>query len=171
MGIDPLTHKPLQPPTTDQPPQEPPKVQGPPPTPPPVATTTEPTSTITESAKDDSDKIMELVNNDFCIDEIPVIEPHEMLISCDENSSTPSSSTSSSSSSNLVDELQFPVAAGFDDYYSGIMINDIWYDDFSGLDKLINDIDSDLNSGNVTAVENPVPQYPMMITDEESWKF
>ncbi|KAI3462169.1 hypothetical protein Pfo_018832 [Paulownia fortunei] len=184
MGIDPLTHKPLPPPTTDQPSQEPPletaadqnkmeEVMM-------ISPAAEPPSlesTISESDKDDKDKIItscafdsiELVNNDFCIDEIPVIEPHEILLSCDENSSTPSSSSTSSSSSysstNMLEELQF--SPNFDDYYSGIMINNIWYDDFSGLDLLIDHDSWD----NATVAEPPMVQYPIMVTDEESWNF
>ncbi|KAL0396449.1 UNVERIFIED_CONTAM: Transcription factor [Sesamum calycinum] len=145
MGIDPLTHKPLPPPAApDQPPQEPPAAQEPPEaaaedqnkieevidipatSDQPKPTSVESTINNSESAKKnlDDDNIMELVNinNDFCIDEIPVIEPHEILISCDENSSTPSSSSSSSSSSyssNVLEELQF--SPSFDDYYSEIM--------------------------------------------------
>ncbi|KAK6154130.1 hypothetical protein DH2020_013769 [Rehmannia glutinosa] len=146
MGIDPLTHKPLPPPpAADQPPaaQEPP--------PETVAAhqnqsedvlinpTAEPTSLESKSTKDndaDEDKYVitfDLVNNDFCIDEIPF-------------------------SPNL------------DDYYSDIMINDIWYDDFNGLDLLINDDESDrvMDRGVITSFE----QYPIMVTDEEScWNF
>ncbi|KAL0423202.1 UNVERIFIED_CONTAM: Transcription factor [Sesamum radiatum] len=196
MGIDPLTHKPLPPAAApDQPPQEPPAAQEPPEaaaedqnkmeevidipatSDQPKPTSGESTINNSESAKKnlDDDNIMELVNinNDFCIDEIPVIEPHEILISCDENSSTPSSSSSSSSSSyssNVLEELQF--SPSFDDYYSEIMGGNIWYDDFmSGLDVLINQDDSDLNRDNVTVIEPPLLQYPVMVTDEECWKF
>ncbi|KAL0430411.1 UNVERIFIED_CONTAM: Transcription factor [Sesamum radiatum] len=200
MGIDPLTHKPLPPPPApDQPPQEPPAAQEPPPAAAedqnkmeevidipamsdheadhPKPTSLESAINNSESAKKnlDDDNIMELVNinNDFCIDEIPVIEPHEILISCDENSSTPSSSSSSSSSSyssNVLEELQF--SPNFDDYYSEIMGGNMWYDDFmSGLDMLINQDDSDLNRDNVTVIEPPLLQYPVMVTDEECWKF
>ncbi|KAL0381074.1 UNVERIFIED_CONTAM: Transcription factor [Sesamum angustifolium] len=197
MGIDPLTHKPLPPPAgPDQPQQELPAAQEPPraaaedqnkmeevidipaTSDQPKPTSVESTINNSESAKKnlDDDNIMELVNinNDFCIDEIPVIEPHEILISCDENSSTPSSSSSSSSSSsyssNVLEELQF--SPSFDDYYSEIMGGNIWYDDFmSGLDVLINQDDSDLNRDNVTVIEPPLLQYPVMVTDEECWKF
>ncbi|PIN04171.1 Transcription factor, Myb superfamily [Handroanthus impetiginosus] len=136
MGIDPVTHKPLLPPTTDQPPPE-------------VAaeelelaadTTSLHQSTTEESAKDKITSpvgpIDLLVNNidDFCIDEVPVIEPHEILLDSDNNSSTPSSSSSSSSSnlssctSNGLEDLQ--LSPTFDEYYSEIMNSNIWDDDF-----------------------------------------
>ncbi|KAI3451307.1 hypothetical protein Pfo_007972 [Paulownia fortunei] len=195
MGIDPLTHKPLPPPTSDQPPQEPPpevavepkrteeeEVQ------PAAETFSLQESTITESAKDNEDKITSpfdstellLVNNtDFCIDEIPVIEPHEILFSSDENSSTPSSSSSSSSSSsysnsctgggasssNVLEDLQF--SPTFEDYYSEILNSNIWDDDFSNTWDLLVDCDSEMNRNNAAVVEPSL----VMATDEESWKF
>ncbi|KAL8550170.1 hypothetical protein ACS0TY_008845 [Phlomoides rotata] len=157
MGIDPLTHTPLPPPSpsTEQPPQEPPAIQE---------------QTVTESTQNE-DKIvdictfdtMELVNvYDFCIDEIPIIEPHEILLSCNDNSSTPSSSSSSSSSSkNVVEEMP-----NFDDYYSEIMKDDVWSDDFNGWDLLIdnmNEMSEAMNMrDNVTVGDASLLQYPIM---------
>ncbi|KAL8532371.1 hypothetical protein ACS0TY_008823 [Phlomoides rotata] len=156
MGIDPLTHTPLPPPPpTEQPSQEPSAIQE---------------QTVTESTQNE-DKIvdnctfdtMELVNGyDFCIDEIPVIEPHEILFSCNDNSSTPSSSSSSSSSSkNVVEEVP-----NFDDYYSEIMKDDVWSDDFNGWDLLIdnmNEMSEAMNMrDNVTVGDASLLQYPIM---------
>ncbi|KAK6127469.1 hypothetical protein DH2020_038786 [Rehmannia glutinosa] len=187
MGIDPLTHKPLPPPpSADQPPaaQEPPQEDQNQSKDMLINPTAEITSLESKSTKNDDDEgkhviTFDLVNNDFCIDEIPVIEPQEILLPnyCDhENtSSTPSSSSSSSSSyssTNMIEEvLQF--SPNLDDYYSEIMINDIWYDDFNGLDLLINNDDSDqVGNDVITSFEHPMVQYPVMVTDEEScWNF
>lgn len=178
MGIDPLTHKPLPPPpTTEQPPPVPPTIQEPPEEP----VTHQPTSvepTISESTQNE-DKIVdsctfdpvELVNNyDFCVDEIPVIEPHEILLPYDDNSySTPSSSSSSSSSKNVLEEVP-----SFDDYYSEMMNDDVWSDDFNGWDLLIdnmNEMSEVMNMrDNVTVGADPcLLQYPIMVSDEVSW--
>ncbi|KAH6759368.1 myb domain protein 43 [Perilla frutescens var. frutescens] len=159
MGIDPLTHKPLPPPpATAQPPHEEEAYEvveeevikhlvTHKPLPPPPATAQPPheeeviehsESNISESAdKNDGNEIadsckfdtVDLVDNDFCIDEIPMIEPHEILLFCDEL--TPSSSSSSSCSSsasyspkNMLEEQHF--SPSFDDYYSEIMTGSIW---------------------------------------------
>ncbi|GFP92652.1 protein odorant1 [Phtheirospermum japonicum] len=176
MGIDPLTHKPL----AEQPP------------PPQKVEVIQSTIINSESIRGDEEEEvegydnilknctfdpMELVNasNDFCIDEIPVIEPHEILLpNPDDNlsSSTPSSSSPSTSSSysstNAMDELLF--SRNIDDIYSELMIGDIWYDDFNGLDLLVT---GEMNrSDNVADYNNVDPQYPIMvIDDQESWKF
>ncbi|KAK6150323.1 hypothetical protein DH2020_015255 [Rehmannia glutinosa] len=149
MGIDPLTHKPLPPPTADQPPSEAaaqPK-------------TTEDSEDLEDLSFKDNEKdkitspliesreLLLVNNNDFSIDEIPVIEPHEIMISSDDQniSLTPSSSSSSSSSSfssNSNDLLEF--SPSFGDYYREIMSSDIWDDvvDFSNtLDLLVDDCD------------------------------
>lgn len=109
---------------------------------------------------------MELVNNyDFCVDEIPVIEPHEILLS----SSTPSSSSScsSSSSKNVLEEMP-----NFDDYYSEIMKDDVWSDDFNGWDLLIdnmNEMSEVMNTrDNVTVGDPSLLQYPIMLVDQVS---
>lgn len=176
MGIDPLTHKPLPPPA------QPPALQEPTPDHEEANDeveevikhlTTSLESNISESDKNDVEK--ELVTNDFCIDEIPVIEPHEILLSCDDNSSlAPSSSSSSTSSSssyspkNMLEELHF--SPSFDDYCSEIMIDSIWSDDLSSFDLAMNDAERDYNV--TTTVEPSLLQYPIMVMDEDySWNF
>ncbi|XP_019455773.1 PREDICTED: protein ODORANT1-like isoform X2 [Lupinus angustifolius] len=49
---------------------------------------------------------MDDVMNGFCTDEVPIIEPHEILVPCIPSSS--STSTSSSNSTNFLEELQLP---------------------------------------------------------------
>ncbi|KAH6837599.1 myb domain protein 20 [Perilla frutescens var. hirtella] len=181
MGIDPLTHKPLPPPppATAPPPHEEEANE--------VVVEQEEEEmikhlelNISDSAdKNDGNEIvdgckfgpMDLVNNDFCIDEIPVIEPHEILLSCDEltpsSSSSSSSSTSTYSPKNMLEELHF--SPSFDDYYSEIMTNSIWSDDLSGFDWAMNNDQRDDNS---TSVEASLLQYPVMVIDEDySWNF
>ncbi|KAL2499007.1 myb domain protein [Abeliophyllum distichum] len=179
MGIDPLTHRPL-PATTTQPPDN----ELPLPEAPPSEEADQnkevdtPLQSIITEPKDGEKSIatspfesME-VNNDFCIDEIPVIEPHEILIPC-ENSSTPASSSSSSPpsssssggggfSSILIEDLEFPTT--FD--YNEIM-SSIWEDDFISSLDLYNNYDIHKN----ITVEPPLMQFPLMVSDEESWKF
>lgn len=160
MGIDPLTHKPLPPPATGQPPAASPgpslntaaAVEHPPAAP---EITMQSNTNNVELPNDNIDKTnipfasMEFIHEDFCIDEIPVIEPHEILLPFDENSSTcpppqsssPSSSSSSSpSSSNMLEDL--PFSPTLDYYYN------IWEDDFSGSDLLI-DSDREFTRDNI----------------------
>ncbi|XP_073032413.1 uncharacterized protein [Primulina eburnea] len=140
MGIDPLTHKPLPPPVTGQPPAAPSlntAVEGEHPLAAPDITMQSNTNNV-ELLNDDDDKTkipfasIELILEDFCIDEIPVIQPHEIMFSFDETcppSSSSSSSSSSPSSSNMREEITF--SPTLDYYYN------IWEDDFSGSDLLI----------------------------------
>ncbi|KAL0343059.1 UNVERIFIED_CONTAM: Transcription factor [Sesamum angustifolium] len=184
MGIDPLTHKPLQPPTTEPPPEEAAEPKRPEEevVQPAAEATSLPESTMTESAEFhihedkitspfDSSELLLVNNSDFCIDEIPVIEPQEIIFSSNENLSTPSSSSSSYSysnslSSDVLEDLQ--LWPGFEDYYSEIMNSGIWDDDFSSTLELLNDVDSEMNTVNAVVLE---PSVVKMITDEESWKF
>lgn len=163
MGIDPLTHKPLPNTTIIQLPENE-QAGGLKSQPPPsevadqnkeevvVMVDTPLQSNITDQAKDGDKSIatgpfdsME-VNNDFCIDEIPVIEPHEILIPCENSSSSPSSSSSSSSittsvgggfSSNLLEDLEFVTTFNYNEIMSSI-----WNDDFISSLDLHNNCDA-----------------------------
>ncbi|KAL0379089.1 UNVERIFIED_CONTAM: Transcription factor [Sesamum radiatum] len=180
MGIDPLTHKPLQPPTTQPPPEEAAEPKRPEEE---VVHPAAETTSLQEPAEFhihedkitspfDSSELILVNNSDFCIDEIPVIEPQEILVSPNENSSPPSSSSSSysysnSSTSNVLEDLQF--SPGFEDYYSEIMNSGIWDDEFSSTLEVLNDFDSEMNTVNAVVLE---PSVVNMMTDEEySWKF
>lgn len=136
MGIDPVTHQPLRPPPppAQQPPQAPPSENN--------AKQTEEVANPAESSSariDDSYQSHPtgLAYNNFYIDEIPVVETHQLLLSSNDNNSTltaPSSFTSPSpsSSSYSLGKLQFsPI---FDHNYGVTVIDSIWSDDFSGLD-------------------------------------
>ncbi|KAL0449674.1 UNVERIFIED_CONTAM: Transcription factor [Sesamum latifolium] len=187
MGIDPLTHKPLPPPTTEPPPEEAAEPKRPVEevVHPAAETTSLQESAVTESAEFhihedkitspfDSSELLLVNNSDFCIDEIPVIEPQEILLSSNESSSPSSSfasssscSYSNSSSSNVLEDLQF--SPGFEDYCSEIMNSGIWDDDFSSTLELLTDFDSEMNRVNAVVLE---PSVVKMMTDEENcWKF
>ncbi|XP_051127202.1 transcription factor MYB20-like [Andrographis paniculata] len=119
MGIDPLTHKPLSPPPPPPPETEPEKGG---------------------DKEEEEDKIRSPIesnefdninnDNDFSIDEIPVMEPHEILI---HQQSTPSSSSSCSPCSPLsssLEDLQC-FSPTFRDYCTEMMNSySIWEDGF-----------------------------------------
>ncbi|KAF3683338.1 Transcription repressor MYB6 [Capsicum annuum] len=176
MGIDPVTHKPLSTITNDQTnilEQENQPIQ---------QEKVEDQSTMIEiKAEDDNNNsnndnntmetscannfdstIVEVNNNGFGIDEVPLIEPHEILVQ--ELSSTPSTSSSSSSfssssSSNILEDLKF--LPSFDEW--PLMENtnmgfgwEINNDFTSTLDFLLEDDHSDMMNN---------------VTFDESWKF
>nr|QIG55708.1 MYB transcription factor [Paeonia suffruticosa] len=176
MGIDPLTHKPISTATDQQKQQQQEEVQ------PSVACgisereenketeTTLQSSIIMASEKKmeektpfDTNMHMEVVNG-FCTDEVPLIEPHEILVpNCDPSLSTSSSSSSSSScySSKILEDLQFP---SFDWHCDNNM--GFWDDDLSNWDLLISD-DGDRK---LTA-DPPLTQYTPSVLDQDSWTY
>ena len=184
MGIDPLTHKPLS--TTESPP--PPQIEQQ-----EVQQVEEEeteqsqrnqsneteaslqSSALTETKPEDNnlitttfDDTMGQTNNGFCIEEVPIIEPHEMLVPGGTSTSSSSSSSSSSSLSygsnnnNIVEDyLELP------DFDIGL-----WDEDFSSLDLLINDIsDSDTKFDEAATIDPLCSQCPNMVLDQDSWTF
>nr|URY18953.1 MYB protein [Zanthoxylum bungeanum] len=178
MGIDPLTHKPLQATIeqtqkqiNNQQEQETLMVNAD-----SIDQNKEPEasslqSSITEDTKEEADKVSmtstppfddhiidatmdEIMNNNFCTDDVPLIQPHEILVPClssSSSSSTSSASTSSCSyssdnlSNKFLEEWQFQDfdwTAAYDnhDIYNNINMS-LWDDDFSIWDLLINDDD------------------------------
>ncbi|KAM7278779.1 hypothetical protein ACFE04_005913 [Oxalis oulophora] len=144
MGIDPLTHKPLitsssasSSSTTGQK-QEETKTQ--------TQTKEDKVNMINENkdniktTMDDHDQVS---NNNilFCTDDVPLIQPHEILVSSTSSSSTTTSSCSNSSNDHysngasnnlLMENLQFP---DFDWPIS----NDLWCDDLMNWDFQLDD--------------------------------
>lgn len=187
MGIDPLTHKPLPPPP---PPPEPTQDQE-------NQNSSEMDQNIDTDTSIDTVTVQEdvnqsiseapsmevLINNGFCTDEVPLIEPHEILVS---ESSVPCSSSSTSTSSNtninkLLEDLEFLPTF---DWLNGdaCTTNNMgfWdlHDDLNIMDLLNNDFDSDRNNDILTVNPPPLPpahhdfnQYSRMVMEEESWKF
>nr|URY18929.1 MYB protein [Zanthoxylum bungeanum] len=146
LGIDPLNHKPL-----NQQEQEPLMINA---------------ESITDITKEeDHNKSMasppfdqidatmdqEIMNNFFCTNDVPLIEPHEILVPRLSSSTTSSASTSScsyysdNSSNKFLEEWQFqefewPAACdNYDNIYSNVINMSLWDVDFSNWDLLIND--------------------------------
>ncbi|KAL4569234.1 hypothetical protein LXL04_024869 [Taraxacum kok-saghyz] len=202
MGIDPLTHKPLPLPTT--------LTESPPETTEAIdpqnnellnETISIQSSTITEVAKEEQDdhdqeskRITEALQVvDFCTDEVPLIEPHEILLPNDINANVlPALSSSSSSSStnydssacnqNYVHEESHQFLPSFDwcsPSFDSTKYNNfeagLWEDDdefISNLNMLINDeyeTFTDVRS-DITFAPDVTP-YSRMVIDDESWKF
>lgn len=115
---------------------------------------------------------MEIMNNNFCTDDVPLIEPHEILVPCS-TSTTPSSSCSYSSENSFnnkfLEEWQFQDFEWADasDNYGSINNNinmSLWDDHLSNWDLLINDDDD-------FAASATFSQCPRMDLDQDSWKF
>ncbi|GAA0160608.1 DNA-binding transcription factor [Lithospermum erythrorhizon] len=114
MGIDPITHKPFT--TTTQPSEDPPRNQHQ--EPPKIEENEIDESSIMQSTMTQSNgaefNLME-VNNGFCIDEVPIIQPSEIIVNefgtTPTNSSTSPSCSSSSSNNknghNIFEDMQF----------------------------------------------------------------
>lgn len=222
MGIDPLTHKPLPPlaPSTDhQSPLVPPPalVHEPPQT--EENSSSKPmgyqndesikvvdetisvqSSSITEVAKDEhedggeSARIAEESQvGDFCTDEVPLIEPHEIMLSTDVNILHPLSSSSSSSSTssnynisicnqNYVHDERDQFLPSFDwcsssfdsTAYSNVETG-FWDDDnefIQNLNMLINDCDEiDTTIRSDATFAQDLTQYSRMLIDDDTWKF
>ncbi|EXC20625.1 Protein ODORANT1 [Morus notabilis] len=204
MGIDPLTHKPIISTVTDQ--SEP---QPPPPTQQQqncseldnnneiaTATTTTTTSSYQSSSvltteskgKDDVENSMtsgiilesQLVNNGFCTDEVPLIEPHEIVVSSSTTSSSSSLSSSSSSDSPnyFLEDLQlpdfeWPSSCDYGDNRvgdgSGMGLWDEEY--FNGWDLLMED-DGDHDRKQIVDIVPPNQSpFPRTVLEQEYWAY
>ncbi|AES99236.1 transcription factor MYB20 [Medicago truncatula] len=104
----------------------------------------------------------------FSIDEVPMIEPNEIIVS---NSS---SSTSSSNSTNFLEDLhlldfEWPNNNNKEECNNNNMA--FWDDDFiSSLNLLLNDDDIDVNNGErKQELDAPLSNYSRMAMDLESW--
>lgn len=190
MGIDPLTHKPLST-TDDQQPQV--KINQQEQEPLMIndesiidrnnkEPETSVQSSITEVNKEEDKAMsmtssplfdhidaatMEIMKNNFCTDDVPLIEPHEILVPCSTASTSSSSCSYSSenSSNKLPEEWQFhdfEWAAASNNY--GNINMSLWDDDLGNWDLLINDDDGFATSATFS-------QCPRMDYDQDSWKF
>lgn len=178
MGIDPLTHKPLPPPPTDQPQEQPKHSIS------EIETASMESTINSDNQTKEEDNPFEypssmevIINNGFCKDdEVQLIEPHNILVP---NSSVPSTSSSScssltknsSSDSNIMLE-DFKFLPNFEWQNDDCNNMGFWEieDIFSSLDLLINDVDNETNNVNVEAPD--LTQYSRMVLDnDESWKY
>ncbi|MFS8034511.1 putative transcription factor MYB-HB-like family [Helianthus anomalus] len=216
MGIDPVSHKPLSPsipPTEHQPPQPPrapllaQSVDEAPQTEKPVfpkpieyennkmietfneSTISIQSSTVTELSKDEHEEVEESkrIIHDFCTDEVPLIELHEILFPSDNILPPLSASCSSSSTSSTYvhDELHQSLPSINDHQWCSSSFNSTNYDNFdaglwgdddnefiSNLNMLINDqyeTDTAIQSG--TTLEQDLSHYSKMLMYDDDWKF
>ncbi|XP_010932583.2 transcription factor MYB20 [Elaeis guineensis] len=173
MGIDPLSHKPIAE-TVDQQQQQ--QQQGDASVngndkneqlceqcPPKVAQEEAEEKSITSSSDPVETDPFLSKSPGFCTDEVPMIEPHEIIVPCASStlsisSTSISSSCSSSSSDAKPEEIQLPCMEWPESLY-------LWgLDDFMGLDFLNDDGDEKLGL-------DPFNQYQRTALDQESWKF
>lgn len=112
---------------------------------------------------------MKLIDG-FCIEEVPMIEPNEIIVS---NSSSSTSSSSTSNSTNFLQDLQLPdFEWSYNDNKEENNSNNLafWDDDFIGsLNFLINDDNND-DGGCVNNGERK-QTFDEMIVDSESWAY
>ncbi|XP_058079656.1 transcription factor MYB20-like [Magnolia sinica] len=172
MGIDPLTHKPIPPPSDDQQQQQ---QQQPQQTSAVVAfdntdetkdsnsSSQSPISDITEEEKSIPNALSTSIeagadllrkSPGFCTDEVPLIQPHEILVPC----ATTSDSSTSSDSSWRPDGFDFPSLEWSDSMC-------LWgVDELNGWDLICED-------GDRKPAVDPFSQYLRMGFDQELWKF
>ncbi|XVF81861.1 hypothetical protein PTKIN_Ptkin15bG0189500 [Pterospermum kingtungense] len=190
MGIDPLTHKPLSTTEQKQPQQQDQEKQVPEAAVDDqsqvVDNTKEPEtslqSTITDEKEEDKSMTsplfdpMEMMMNNvdgFCTDEVPLIEPHEILVPNYAPSTSSSSTSSSCDSSKFLEEFQFPdfewPTGCNTSSNNNNNIMSLWDDDFSSWDLLIND-ESDRKLA-LDSLSSPQVQCPRMGFDQDSWPY
>ncbi|KAM0936985.1 putative transcription factor MYB-HB-like family [Dioscorea sansibarensis] len=176
LGIDPLTHKPL--PATDQQQQQQQQQQK-------QLQKEEEEEEEDDDDDDDDDYYKKNVlvcmesRDEFCTDEVPLIQPHEILVP---SSSSSSSSTSTCSSSSCMDWLEPMHFWGLDEFMSGW---DFFGDDANGVwtttttttttaATTTSSLDHDLllqcpkNTTTTTTTPSPTPTTNF---DQEAWKF
>ncbi|PON89067.1 MYB transcription factor [Trema orientale] len=122
---------------------------------------------------------MELINSGLSTDEVPLMEPQEMMMSVvssfpmsfDATTSSSSSSSSNSNPSDFMQDLQL-IDPDFEywppsDYGSSGM--GLWGDDdyFNGWDSLMDHDDRDRKQ----TVDPPLSQCPKTVLDQEYWPF
>lgn len=209
MGIDPVTHKPLPPPVQPADHQSPPHAPTTPPLPPQteklvfpkpmgyqtnesIETISIQSSTITDVCKDEheeDEQSKRIVVDDFCTDEVPLIQPHEILLPSDTNILPPLSSSCSSSSTsstngvsaynpNFVhDEMNHSMPTTIDQQWCSSSFNaELWGDDddefISSLNMLINDqyeTDYTTIQSDATFAQD-FNQYSKMFMYDDDWK-
>ncbi|KAG6383541.1 hypothetical protein SASPL_156703 [Salvia splendens] len=104
-------------------------------------------------------------SSDFCIDEIPVIGPHEIMLPPDQSSPTPSCSSSCSSNGASWLNAAGLAAQSFEDYCSEIVNSDIWEQDFKDVFDLLGDFESDLKGEDAMNLDSS--SWEMVIGDDQ----
>ncbi|OIW14160.1 hypothetical protein TanjilG_21300 [Lupinus angustifolius] len=181
MGIDPITHKPIsnandqtqtQP---EQQTQQPLKEQH------QQQSSTE-SSTIIDAIEEDKTitplfDSMEIMN-EFCIDEVPIIEPNKILVPYAPSTSTSTTSSSSSNSTNFIEDFLLQDFELSHKHNENDIINSIdnnnssmalWDEDFMrSWDLLIKDDDDDSRK---QVFDCSLSQYQRIVMDSESWDY
>ncbi|CAL9772000.1 unnamed protein product [Musa acuminata subsp. burmannicoides] len=161
MGIDPLTHEPLIPSANDLLHQEQQQVGA-------SADRREGNDKVSEE-QGEEENITSAVDDAFCTDEVPMIQPHEMIVPCastpsasfsisSSSSSSSSSSCSSSCSSVKAQEIQPPCM----EWPESVCL---W-----GLDEL-NGWDFNYAQGDEQLSLDLFTQWQRTALDQETWKF
>ncbi|KAK1404160.1 transcription factor MYB20 [Heracleum sosnowskyi] len=173
-GIDPLTHRPLPLPTDEKSQEQ--ENQN--------SSDKMYENVLTEKNMNELQSIseapiLEVTNYGFCTDEVlPLIEPHEILVSnssapCSSSSTTTTTTSSNTNMNSLLEDLEFLQTSDWLNGYYGSTTNinmGFWdMDDcFSNLDSLINDIDYDrINPPSA----HDFNQFSRMLLGDECWKF
>lgn len=195
MGIDPVTHQPLFPPS-DQDRQQlqhdvPKQLQKIPPPPPPGScnnmqeasqgTTTENSYesalAVNQAAEDKTNEISSGLDDPllessslFCTDEVPLIQPHEILLPCDSSSSSSSNSSNNQySNDQKIDTLEYLDFSCMEWIESNSML--FWnMDDMNttNWDFLCEDGDSKVA---VDSLSTQYQQPRMAVHEYDPWKF
>ncbi|KAE8659363.1 MYB315 protein [Hibiscus syriacus] len=176
MGIDPLTHKPLS--TAEEQQEKKKQVDKS-----KQAETKVEDKSLTSTLFDPMEMMITMNNNNnidvFSIDEVPLMEPHEILVSAPPSTSSSSSlcSSSGTNSSNFLEYLHyFPADFEWPSDHTttdtGSNTLSLWdIDDFSSWDLLINnDDDSDTKLG-LDSLSSPLIQSPTRGVDYDSWTY
>ncbi|WOL08815.1 transcription factor MYB20 [Canna indica] len=172
MGIDPITHKPVTPGEATEKNEKLCSQSSPE----PAETEAEEQSMASQTLTAESETSSLGQTPVFCTDEVPMIEPHEIIVSCDASASPASCAAaasggggggglSSSSCSSSVDcssrpeEIQFPCMEWLDSV-------DFWgLDEFSTWDHFsFDEWDGKLGL-------DPLNQFQRSVLDQEAWKF
>ena len=110
----------------------------------------------------------------FCIDEVPMIEPNDIIVS---NSSSSTSSSYSSNSTNFLEDLHLLDFEWPNNNNKEEICNNnnmaFWDDDFiSSLNLVLNDDDNDVNNGErKQEPDAPLSNYSRMAMDSECWAY
>ncbi|KAL4312056.1 hypothetical protein GQ457_01G036870 [Hibiscus cannabinus] len=178
MGIDPLTHKPLSTAQVQQEQKKQVSKAG-------AKSQQVDNSTVTEAKEEEKSTLldpmeMEDANIDgFCVDEVPLIEPHEILVpAAPSTSSSSSSSSSCTNSSKFLEDLHyFPADFEWPSDYTTTTDTDsnnlsLWdIDDFGSWDLLINNDGQCDRRLAFDSLPSPLIQCPTMGFDQNSWTY
>ncbi|KAE9598808.1 hypothetical protein Lal_00022580 [Lupinus albus] len=113
---------------------------------------------------------MEIIMNEFCIDEVPMIESNKILVPYTPSTSTSTTSSSSSNSTNFIEDFllqDFELSHMHNGNENNNSSMALWDEDFMrSWDLLIKDDDS-----RKEVFDCSLSQYPRIVVDSESWDY